>query len=50
MAKRWTLLSVTTQRYLNMIDTTISHYRIVEKLGVAAWAWCKKPKTLALAG
>ena len=32
-AEHWTLLSVLLSRHLTMIDTTVSHYRIVAKLG-----------------
>ena len=33
-----------------MIGATISHYRILEKLGVAEWEWSTKPKTRAWGG
>ena len=27
-----------------MIDQTISHYRIIEKIGAAGWVWCIRPR------
>ena len=33
-----------------MIAQIISHYRIVEKLGAAAWAWSIRPRTLGCTG
>jgi len=33
-----------------MIGQTISHYRVLEKLGAAAWVWCMKRKTSSYTG
>jgi hypothetical protein len=32
---------------LDLDGQTISHYRIVEKLGVVGWVWSSRPKTPA---
>ena len=34
----------------SLIGQTISHYRIVGKVGAAGWAWCTRPRTLACTG